>query len=100
MIYLDNTLDHGSDVRQHDGETVRSLRRLQFRSIVRAGAISRAQVEGVSGCQLELRRRGLHVRNDSVKERLLCLFEELQYSRQDRIRASRLSIVLRKPVNN
>lgn len=41
-IYLDNTLNHRSDVCQHDGESVGSLRRLQFWSIVCAGAIPRA----------------------------------------------------------
>lgn len=94
LKYLYNTLDHGRDIRQHNGKSVRSFRGLQFWSVVSAGAISRAEIEGIGWRQLELWRRGLYIGDDSMEECLLCLLEEFQDSWQDRIRASRLSIVL------
>lgn len=92
--YLNNALDHGSDIRQHDSKSMRSFSGLQFWSIVSAGAISRAEIEGISWRQFELWRRRLYIGDDSMEERLLCLLEELQDSWQDRIRASWLPIVL------
>lgn len=56
LKYLYNALDHGSDIRQHDSKSVCSFCGLQFWSVMSAGAISRAEIEGIGRRQLELRR--------------------------------------------
>lgn len=94
LKYLDNTLDHGSNICQHDGKSMRSFCGLQFWSVMSASAISCAEIEGISWRQLKLWCRRLYIGDDSVEKRFLCFLEELQDCWQDWIRASRLPIVL------